>query len=236
MTTLRTPSSPTCVSRPAFRRDLMFCVRCGHSVGDSGSFCSMCGAAVRTQAPFASPPANLPFLDPSSGRPLAAWWKRLVALLLDEFVIGVPASIVSEIVFFNSFTSLSFPAACNGTNPDPRCTTEIFHSFFGHFLVVYAIALGVQFLVAALYFTMLIGSKRGQTVGMMALGIAVRDGVSDSSIGFGRAFVRWLVFTALSFPFGIPAIIDCLAPLWDRRRQAWHDHAAGSVVVDVRPG
>jgi uncharacterized RDD family membrane protein YckC len=174
-----------------------------------------------------------PFLDPSSGRPLAAWWKRLLAYLVDGFVVGIPGSIVTWIVLVNAFASFTVPS-CSQANPGPRCNTEILHSFLGYFLVIYVIIFGVQLLTGALYFTLLIGSRRGQTVGMMALGIAVRDSVSDRSVGYGHAFLRWLVYTALSIPFGIPAFVDCLAPLWDRRRQAWHDHAAGSLVVDLR--
>ena len=33
----------------------------------------------------------------------------------------------------------------------------------------------------------------------------------------------------------IPYIIDNLSPLWDTRRQAWHDKVVHSVVVDRNP-
>ena len=33
----------------------------------------------------------------------------------------------------------------------------------------------------------------------------------------------------------IPYVLDNLAPLWDKRRQAWHDKVAGSIVVDLKP-
>ena len=30
----------------------------------------------------------------------------------------------------------------------------------------------------------------------------------------------------------IPGLLDVLSPLWDGRRQTWHDKAVNSVVVD----
>ena len=47
--------------------------------------------------------------------------------------------------------------------------------------------------VDIVYFTVLIGGRRGQTVGQMALGIRVIDFNTGGPIGYGRAFVRWLV-------------------------------------------
>ena len=88
--------------------------------------------------------------------------------------------------------------------------------------------------ISWLYFIVLIGRSRGQTVGMMALGIAVRDSRSNVAIGMGRAFVRQVVIFALGLPLGIPVLIDYLSPLGDRRQQAWHDHAASSIVIAVR--
>ena len=69
----------------------------------------------------------------------------------------------------------------------------------------------------------------------MALGIAVRDARTGGSIGFWRAFGRNLITWVFTVAFVIPYIVDSLSPLWDKRRQALHDKAAHSVVVDLRP-
>src|SRR5205809_488683 len=52
---------------------------------------------------------------------------------------------------------------------------------------------GLYLVVSIVYFTVMIGSSRGQTVGQMALGIRVIDFNTGGPIGYGRAFVRWLV-------------------------------------------
>jgi uncharacterized RDD family membrane protein YckC len=87
----------------------------------------------------------------------------------------------------------------------------------------------------ALYFGFLHGSRRGQSLGKMALGIAVRDARSGQPIGFWRSFGRSLL-TALFAVVGlVPVVLDSLAPLWSARNQAWHDRAAHTVVVDLEP-
>jgi uncharacterized RDD family membrane protein YckC len=76
----------------------------------------------------------------------------------------------------------------------------------------------------------MIGS-RNQTLGKMALGIAVVDAESRSRIGYARAFRRWLGTAALRALFTVPTIVDHLWPLQDPRNQTLHDKIARSVVV-----
>ena len=86
------------------------------------------------------------------------------------------------------------------------------------------------FVVAIAYFTSLIGSARGQTLGQMALGIRVIDFNTGGPIGYGRAFLRWLV----SIVSGIVLLLGYLWMLWDKEKQCWHDKAAIDVVVPVQ--
>lgn len=227
----------------------MFCSKCGASMSETDTFCAACGQATGAAAPTgppsmappsysglpASPPMATPygtsgaaqymgkFLDPGSGRPLSSWGRRFGAHLIDAIIISVP-------LFFIVFR-ITGPAY---TQTQMFCAdgVGICNSYKLHPGALFGAAL-ISGLVSVLYFTLLIGSTRGQTVGMMAVKIAVRDQTSDTSIGHSRAFVRWLVLFALGLALYIPHVIDCLSPLWDQRRQAWHDHAASSVVVDL---
>jgi uncharacterized RDD family membrane protein YckC len=88
---------------------------------------------------------------------------------------------------------------------------------------------GLYAVVSIVYFTVMIGSARGQTVGQMALGIRVIDFNSGGPIGYGRAFVRWLV----SIVSWIVIFLGYLWMLWDKEKQCWHDKAANDVVVPV---
>ena len=88
---------------------------------------------------------------------------------------------------------------------------------------------GIGLAISAAYFTLLIGSARGQTLGQMMLGIRVVDFNSGGSIGYGRAFLRWVV----SILSAIAILIGYLWMLWDKEKQCWHDKAANDVVVPV---
>ena len=84
--------------------------------------------------------------------------------------------------------------------------------------------------VDIVYFTVLIGGNRGQTVGQMALGIRVIDFNTGGPIGYGRAFIRWLV----AIVSALAIFIGYLWMLWDKEKQCWHDKAANDVVVPVQ--
>jgi len=96
-----------------------------------------------------------------------------------------------------------------------------------------ATAYVVTTVVDFVYFTVL-GLPRAQTVGNMALGTRVVDQVTGGPIGYGRAFLRYLIQFVFSILFVIPLIVDFLWPLWDRRNQTLHDKVAKSVVIGRR--
>jgi uncharacterized RDD family membrane protein YckC len=87
---------------------------------------------------------------------------------------------------------------------------------------------GVGVLISIAYFTYFEGSS-GQTVGKMACNIRVIDDTSGGSIGYGRAFLRW-IGRILST---IPILLGYFWMLWDDRKQCWHDKIANDVVVRV---
>jgi uncharacterized RDD family membrane protein YckC len=90
-------------------------------------------------------------------------------------------------------------------------------------------AYGLSLLVSLAYFTYFEGSENGQTPGKMALGIRVIDFGGGGSIGYGRAFIRWIGRIVSSLPF----LLGYFWMLWDKERQTWHDKFANAVVVPV---
>ena len=146
---------------------------------------------------------------------LASWWQRAAAFVLDLAVSGFVASLLATAVARPDVTS------ANGG-----------YSVVWSRGTVTTVAL-VVILVTA-YFTFLNGSRRGQTLGKMLLGIAVRDGDGHGQLGAGRALVRSATMVVLYVFLFFPWVLDGLWPLWDARRQALHDKVAGSVVVRVR--
>jgi uncharacterized RDD family membrane protein YckC len=89
-------------------------------------------------------------------------------------------------------------------------------------------ALGL--VIGAVYATLMIGAARGQTVGQMALGIRVIDLNTGGPIGYGRAFIRWVV----SIVSALACLLGYFWMLWDSEKQCWHDKAANDVVVPVQ--
>jgi uncharacterized RDD family membrane protein YckC len=85
---------------------------------------------------------------------------------------------------------------------------------------------GLTLLLGIVYYTYFHGST-GQTPGDAALSIRIVDKDGGGSIGYGRAFVRWLV----SIVSGIVLLLGYLWMLWDGEKQTWHDKAANAVVV-----
>ena len=90
-------------------------------------------------------------------------------------------------------------------------------------------AYGLGLLVSLGYFTYFEGSDNGQTPGKMALGIRVIDFGGGGSIGYGRAFIRWIG----RFVSQLPILLGYFWMLWDKERQTWHDKFANAVVVPV---
>ncbi len=85
-------------------------------------------------------------------------------------------------------------------------------------------------LFAGVLYKPLMEGARGQTLGKMALGIKVVRASDAGPIGYGPAFLRWLVAAVLgAVPLG--SLVDHLWPLWDEHVQTLHDKAAGTIVV-----
>jgi uncharacterized RDD family membrane protein YckC len=160
-------------------------------------------------------------VDPVVHQPLAPWWKRLVAIIIDGVILGLAFLVLGLII--------AAIAAGRGTTTttQPASGGSLIGAYF-------AISL-LGAIPGAIYYAAMNGSRRGQTVGKMALGIAVRDARTGGPIGFWRALGRFLITELFRLALYIPYILDSLAPLWDSRRQAWHDKVAHSVVVDLKP-
>lgn len=152
----------------------------------------------------------------SLGRPLATWGQRVGALLLDSLILAIPSIVIAFIILASATSS------CSSVGYSEMC-----HSFSSDNLIV--IVLNLAWFV---YFPILDG--RSQSLGKRAVGIAVRDSVTGQPIGFWKALGRWFIYAMLWYLLFIPGLLNALSPLWDARRQAWHDKAVGSLVVRLR--
>jgi uncharacterized RDD family membrane protein YckC len=158
------------------------------------------------------------------GAPYATWAVRLGGYLIDA-VIFLVVLVVFLLIFRHSNAPDVHLMARKGTKR--RNFSAVPFLLSGALWVVYG--------------TVLIGGRRGQTVGMMAAGVRAVGDEDRGDLGYGRAFGRALVegvlrlINLLFFLLGLVWILDMLFPLWDRKRQTLHDKVVGSVVIRSRP-
>jgi uncharacterized RDD family membrane protein YckC len=145
------------------------------------------------------------------GQMASAWWKRAVALIIDSLVLAVPLNLLTALLGGFEARTVDGETQFNVEGPG--------------FVISIAVAI--------LYYTLLNGGPKGQTVGKMALRIQVRDIDTGGPIGYGRGLGRQLIIYVFALACGIGLLLDYLSPLWDKKRQAWHDKVVRSVVVDV---
>ena len=156
------------------------------------------------------------------GRPLAEWWQRLLGFFIDGLILGVPKLVITAVVF----------GATAGAG--------VFSVGWGVGLIV----MGLLFAVVDLaYFAILNGSENGQTVGQMALGITVRDEATGGAVGAQGAGLRIVILDPgiligwvpiVGFLASLYTLVAGLSPLWDPRRQGFHDKVAHTNVIKVR--
>jgi uncharacterized RDD family membrane protein YckC len=159
-----------------------------------------------------------PTFDSPEGPAYASWAIRLGGYLIDAVIFAVVQGILGAVFRHSNTLEVRLTMTANGT---------VRHNNFS------IVAIIITEVLMVLYATILIGGPKGQTIGMMVVGIrAVREdtmGVVGPSKAFGRALV--------SLVFGLTVIvgfIDLLFPLWDRKRQTLHDKVVGTVVLRVR--
>lgn len=146
--------------------------------------------------------------------PYAGYWARVGGWLIDWVILLVVGYII-EIVF-----SAGHIAWVNVHNSSNNTTA--------HVSVAAPI---VQVLVVILYGAFFCGSSRGQTIGMMAVGVRAVDRDNGQPIGFARALGRGAFEYLMFIIVGIGWVLDMLWPAWDRRHQTLHDKVTRTIVV-----
>lgn len=136
----------------------------------------------------------------------AGWWSRVGATLIDGLLLAVPIVVLFILAGVTA-----------GEDEDSSAA-----------LIVIAYLLSI--LIPFVYYTVMHGGERGQTIGKRATGIRVVDEKSGGRLSHGKAFGRYAITFVFSL-FVIPILLDYLWPLWDDRNQSLHDKVAGSLVV-----
>ena len=126
---------------------------------------------------------------------------RLLAYIIDALIVGIPFGIIAAIL-------------------------RVSYSSGGY----YGIS-GLESLVFIAYVAYM-WSSRGQTIGMIPFNLKVVDADTGGPITMTKALIRAVVLMAeIYFCICIVGLVGALWMIWDPRRQAIHDKAAGTVVL-----
>ena len=214
----------------------MYCSKCGGAMADGAAFCSSCGQAFSVAAGV----PRTPMMPASIAAPLAAgapaiaayampatlprveyagFWLRLVALVIDNVILGLGFFLVLiPLIFLTGLRTL-----LDNFHPNEDMNDA------GIFMLI-----GLVFLVATaslvltwLYHALMECSEWQATLGKRVLGLVVTD-MAGQRLNFGRATGRHFgkMLTNL-----IPAFIGYIMAGFTGKKQALHDMLAGCLVL-----
>ncbi|MFJ2032870.1 RDD family protein [Streptosporangium sp. NPDC087985] len=175
---------------------------------------------------------------PGVPAPLAEWWQRLLARILDGLIVGVPAGIVGSLVslpFAPSFDAKTFTATGD----------------FALQTLVSGLIMGLALIGYEIFMLMRNGTSVGKQVmgikvvplgGQLAGGLDMTSAAKRALVLFGTyviyAFSNLLgilIGTLLILVAGGFSLVNVLWPLWDKPlQQALHDKLGGTVVVKTK--
>jgi len=215
------------------------CPKCGEKNADDAKMCGMCGEVLQKAVATATPQVPTtgmtaprpvgspgqstmvpptPFGVKATQRPVeyAGFWLRLVAVIIDGLVLGIPMSVLSFVVFILPMMSAMGPGGSSEALPMAIAMS----------MAKWGTLLNLASLVASwLYFTLMESSGKQATLGKMALGLIVTD-TDGNRIEFGRATGRF---------FGkIVSSILCIGYImagFTEKKQGLHDMMASCLVV-----
>lgn len=143
----------------------------------------------------------------------ASFGKRLVAYIIDGFIVGLITGI---------------PGGCLGGVVGAMGSQQDTSTMPMLLMMLVFVVVFLSLIAAVLYYAMM-WSRTGQTLGKKWLGIKVvtADGVPPS---FWRAVGRAVIgYPVSSFLFDL----GFLWMLWDDQSQCWHDKLFGTYVVEA---
>lgn len=142
----------------------------------------------------------------------AGFWQRFGAVLLDG-IFTLLLTILPGIVVGGVLYLIVIPENPTDTEKDDALQIAVYGWY------------AVSAVVGFLYYW--IGNARGGTWGKRVVGIRVVSIHDGKPIGLGRSFLRYLISL-----LGSGALyLGWLWMIWDKKKQTWHDKAAGSIVV-----
>jgi uncharacterized RDD family membrane protein YckC len=218
----------------------VYCSKCGSNLADDATFCSRCGAQIVAVSP-AGVPAGVPaplaapvpagaigggyavaqqvYVQPLPLVTYAGFWLRVLAYLIDMFVLGLFA--VPILIGAAMVTGIGGMIENIPHNEDP------FMNGLPPAFVLFLMFCGALSLFGTwLYFALLESSEWQGTAGKKVLGLIVTD-MEGRRVTFWRATARYFAKYVTHFTFFIGYIMAGFT----EKRQALHDMIASCLVL-----
>jgi len=148
----------------------------------------------------------------------AGFWRRLVAFTIDSTIV----TIIFVVLFVIAALAFFFGAISADNNAWINNLVNL-KGFSSVLLLIMVFYLAIN----TAYFTYFHGAT-GRTPGKMLLGLQVYS-ADGTEVSFGIAFLRAVGYLVSSLLGTIP--IGFIWAAFDKKKQAWHDKIAGTVVI-----
>jgi uncharacterized RDD family membrane protein YckC len=209
----------------------MFCSSCGATVPDGTAFCGSCGRPVvgysisqsSAEPAGAAAPSATTGVATGAGGPYAGFWLRLLAAIIDGFLLGIPFGIIVFMMIASAIPGIASLAHSENPNPMLIVMTILPRLFF---LMV------LSLLASWLYWALMESSEWQATLGKKALGLCVTD-LAGNRVTFGKASGRFFAGRGIGYVpsiGGLYYLVDCIMAGFTENKQALHDIIAGCLV------
>jgi uncharacterized RDD family membrane protein YckC len=200
---------------------------------------AVAAAAVPPPPPVA-PPAPIPPTEPGwaayvptttqgagpgPGFEYAGFWIRVIAYIIDGFILGIVTSILWFVVAMVA-GAIGIGAVANSVGADGTLTEEQ-AAVLGVGIVTAVMFLGIMSILVTFFYFTLLWVKRGATFGQSVLGIRIARASDGGPIGWGTAIVRYIMMLISFWIFYLGVIWVAFEP----RKRGWHDMVAGTLAV-----
>ncbi|WP_427383475.1 RDD family protein [Janibacter sp. G56] len=188
------------------------------------------------QQPAGTAPAN--FRAAPDGTPLASYWQRVGAYLIDAVVLGIVTLVLLGWLFYRAMQPF-FSALADALETNDPSALDALDPLALVDMQYFVPAVVLSYLLGVLYHVGFV-ARSGQTPGKRLVGISVRRRDRAGAPGVAVAARRYALPLLLNLLGSLPVIgslavigwiLDLLWPAWDDQRQAWHDKVADTLVV-----
>jgi uncharacterized RDD family membrane protein YckC len=174
----------------------------------------------------------------ADGVPLAGWWWRVLAAVIDNIILSTVVTILAVPLWmpvyeaFMAYWEAIVDAQRTGVPLPVLDPNQLFPIRAQMLLTALTVGIGLIYHVTFLRW-------KGATVGKLACRlrvVPVDRGLSRPGLPWNATLIRagiW-VLPGISSLFALFTVVDVLFPLWQPKRQALHDLAAKTQVIRAR--